>query len=57
MSKLPSISGRACIKALEGAGFVVRRQESSHVIRRRSQRFAQLVVPDHKGLDRGERVS
>lgn len=53
MSKLPSISGRTCIKALERAGFVVRRQEGSHVILRRSQPFAQLVVPDHKELDRG----
>ena len=53
MSKLPSISGRDCIKALERAGFVVRRQEGSHVILRRSQPFAQLVVPDHKELDRG----
>jgi len=53
MSKLPSISGRACIKALERAGFVVRRQEGSHVILRRTQPFAQLVVPDHKELDRG----
>ncbi|MBX3330857.1 MAG: type II toxin-antitoxin system HicA family toxin [Nitrospira sp.] len=53
MSKLPSLSGRACMKALERAGFVVKRQEGSHVILRRSQPFAQLVVPDHKELDRG----
>ncbi len=53
MSKLPSISGRACIKALERAGFVVRRQEGSHVILRRMEPFGQLVVPDHKELDRG----
>ncbi len=53
MSKLPSISGRACIQALERAGFVVKRQEGSHVILRRAQPFAQLVVPDHKELDRG----
>ncbi|MBS0183956.1 MAG: type II toxin-antitoxin system HicA family toxin [Nitrospira sp.] len=53
MSKLPSISGRACIKALERASFTVRRQEGSHVILRRDQPFAQLVVPDHKELDRG----
>jgi predicted RNA binding protein YcfA (HicA-like mRNA interferase family) len=31
----------------------VRRQEGSHVILRRAQPFAQLVVPDHKELDRG----
>ncbi|MBX3302903.1 MAG: type II toxin-antitoxin system HicA family toxin [Nitrospira sp.] len=53
MSKLPGISGRACIKALERASFVVRRQEGSHVILRRAQPFSQLVVPDHKELDRG----
>lgn len=53
MSKLPSLSGRACVKALERAGFVVKRQEGSHVILRRAQPFAQLVVPDHKELDRG----
>jgi predicted RNA binding protein YcfA (HicA-like mRNA interferase family) len=53
MSKLPSISGRACIKALERAGFVARRQEGSHVILRRTEPFGQLVVPDHKELDRG----
>ncbi|MGE0642344.1 MAG: type II toxin-antitoxin system HicA family toxin [Nitrospira sp.] len=53
MSKLPSLSGRACMKALERAGFVVKRQEGSHVILRRTQPFAQLVVPDHKELDRG----
>ena len=52
MSKLPSISGRACITALERAGFVVRRQEGSHVILRRAQPFSQLVVPDHKERDR-----
>lgn len=53
MSKLPSLSGRDCIKALERVGFVVKRQEGSHVILRRAQPLAQLVVPDHKELDRG----
>jgi len=31
---------------------MVRRQEGSHVILRRSQPFAQVVVPEHKELDR-----
>ena len=53
MTKLPSISGRACIKALERVGFLVRRQEGSHVILRRNDPFCQVVVPDHKELDRG----
>jgi predicted RNA binding protein YcfA (HicA-like mRNA interferase family) len=41
------------MKALERAGFVAKRQEGSHVILRRAQPFAQLVVPDHNELDRG----
>ena len=53
MSKLPSISGRACIKALERVRFSVRRQEGSHIILRRTDPFCQVVVPDHKELDRG----
>ena len=53
MSKLPRISGRECIKALEGAGFHFKRQEGSQIILRRDDPFAQLVVPDHRELDRG----
>ncbi len=53
MSKLPVISGRECLKALGKAGFTLRRQEGSHMILRRASPFAQVVVPDHKVLDRG----
>jgi predicted RNA binding protein YcfA (HicA-like mRNA interferase family) len=53
MSKLPSISGRECVKALAKAGFYFKRQEGSHIILRRDNPFVQLVVPDHKELDRG----
>jgi predicted RNA binding protein YcfA (HicA-like mRNA interferase family) len=53
MSKLPRISGRECIKALEKIGFQFKRQEGSHIVLRRNDPFAQLVVPDHKELDRG----
>jgi predicted RNA binding protein YcfA (HicA-like mRNA interferase family) len=53
MSKLPNLSGRECVKALGKAGFVFKRQEGSHIILRRDEPFAQLVVPDHKELDRG----
>ena len=53
MSKLPRVSGRECVRALERAGFFVRRQEGSHIILRRNEPFGQLVVPDHKELDRG----
>lgn len=53
MSKLPSISGRECVKALAKRGFYVKRQEGNHIILRRDDPFAQTVVPDHKVLDRG----
>ncbi|MFQ5661337.1 MAG: type II toxin-antitoxin system HicA family toxin [Gammaproteobacteria bacterium] len=53
MSKLPRISGRECIAALGKIGFYKKRQQGSHVILRRDNPFAQLVVPDHKELDRG----
>ena len=35
------------------AGFHIKRRQSSHIILRRDDPFAQLVVPDHKELDRG----
>ena len=53
MSKLPRLSGRKFVRALESAGFYEKRQHGSHIILRRDNPFAQLVVPDHKELDRG----
>ena len=51
MTKLPRISGRECMKILARRGFYVRRQEGSHMILRRDDPLAQVVVPDHKELD------
>jgi len=53
MSKLPRITGRDCVRVLEKAGFYQKRQHGSHIILRRDDPFAQVVVPDHKELDRG----
>lgn len=53
MSKLPIISGKECIKALEKVGFQQIRQKGSHIILIREDPFAQLVVPNHDTLDRG----
>jgi len=53
MTQLPVISGRECVKALERAGFMVRRQQGSHIVLRRNAPFAQTVMPDHRTLDRG----
>lgn len=51
--KLPRLSGRECIKALEKNGFYTVRQKGSHVVLRKNEPFYQLVVPDHKELDIG----
>lgn len=53
MSRLPGISGRDCVKALDKVGFYLKRQHGSHLILRRDNPFAQVVVPNHKELDRG----
>ena len=53
MSRLPSISGTACVKALGKIGFYLKRQHGSHLILRRDNPFAQVVVPNHQELDRG----
>lgn len=53
MSKLPQVSGADTVRALQKAGFLIRRQHGSHVILRRPEPFAQTVVPDHRQIDRG----
>ncbi len=52
-SKLPVISGKECMKALTKIGFYIRRRRSTHVVMRRDNPFAQVIVPDHKTVDRG----
>ncbi len=52
--KLPSdVSGRAMQKALERIGFVYQRQKGSHIVLRRDDPYARVIVPDHKELRSG----
>ncbi len=53
MSKLPQISGKECVKILDKVGFYVKRQKGSHIILCRDEPFAEVVVPNHKNLDKG----
>ncbi len=53
MSHLPQISGRECVRGLEQIGFYIVRQRGSHILLRRDEPYAEVVVPDHKELDRG----
>jgi predicted RNA binding protein YcfA (HicA-like mRNA interferase family) len=51
MTKIPTdLSGRDLVRALEKIGFVVKRQRGSHIILRRDNPPARVVVPDHKDL-------
>ncbi|MEP7293504.1 MAG: type II toxin-antitoxin system HicA family toxin, partial [Chloroflexota bacterium] len=43
MTKLPRISGRECVIALQRAGFEIKRQTGSHVVLRRVEPFAMAV--------------
>jgi len=47
------MSGKEVVKALQRAGFYVKRQKGSHIVLRRDNPFAQVVVPDHKSVDTG----
>jgi predicted RNA binding protein YcfA (HicA-like mRNA interferase family) len=53
MSKLPQISGKNCIKALTKIGFLIKRQKGSHIILSRNEPFTEVVIPNHKTLDKG----
>ena len=53
MSKLPRVSGRDVVAVLLKKHFVVKRQHGSHIVLRRDDPFAQVVVPDHRELDKG----
>ena len=51
MAKLPTgLSGREVRATLERASFVLRRQSGSHMILRRHEPHARVVVPDHKQI-------
>jgi predicted RNA binding protein YcfA (HicA-like mRNA interferase family) len=54
VTKLPrSLSGKTVIKALNKAGFYVKRHKGSHIVLRRDIPYSQVVVPDHKSIDTG----
>jgi predicted RNA binding protein YcfA (HicA-like mRNA interferase family) len=54
VARLPTdLSGREVRTALERAGFVFRRQTGSHMILRRDDPHARVVVPDHHHVRAG----
>ena len=54
MTRLPrGLSGNQVVRALEKAGFYFKRQKGSHLVLRRDDPFAQVVVPAHRSVDSG----
>ena len=53
MPSLPVVSGREVVKALEGSGWTVVRQSSSHIIMTHPDHIVTLSVPDHKEVAKG----
>ena len=54
MSKLPVVSGREVVKALESIGYDFDHQRGSHIILRHSQPpHRRITVPDHREVAKG----
>lgn len=50
---LPTCSGAAAVRALERAGWTIKRQKGSHIILGKPGHPAILSVPDHRSLKPG----
>lgn len=53
MPKLPVVSARECIRALEKTGYYVQRQKGSHITMRRDSPRGRVTIPNHKELKPG----
>ncbi len=53
MSKLPLLSARECIRALEKIGFHELHQTGAHIIMRRDDPKTTVSVPNHREIRRG----
>jgi predicted RNA binding protein YcfA (HicA-like mRNA interferase family) len=50
--KLPVVSARECIRALQKIGFEVNRQRGSHITLIRGDPPGRVTIPNHKELKR-----
>jgi len=55
MPKLPVVSGKQVVKALQKSGFVIVSQKGSHIKLRRqlANRTEAVIVPNHKSIKPG----
>jgi predicted RNA binding protein YcfA (HicA-like mRNA interferase family) len=58
VTKLPrGLSGKEVVKALQKAGFFIKRRKGSHIVLRKENPFSQVTIPDHKSVDTGTLAS
>lgn len=53
MPKLPVVSAQECIKALQRIGFVIIRQQGSHITLKRANPPGRVTIPNHRELRAG----
>ena len=53
MPPLPTLRGRELVKVLEGFGWIVARQQGSHIIMIKEGHIASLAIPAHKEVAKG----
>lgn len=53
MSKVPLISGRECVNALQKVDYYIARQRGSHIIMRRDDPYGKVVVSNMREIPRG----
>ncbi len=53
MTKLPVVSGKECVKALEKINFFVYRQRGSHITMVRQNPVCQVTIPNHRTIAKG----
>jgi predicted RNA binding protein YcfA (HicA-like mRNA interferase family) len=51
--KLPVVSARECIDALEKVGFSISRQRGSHITLHRTDPPGRVTIPNHQEIKRG----
>ena len=53
MARLPRVSGRRAVQALQRAGWELSRQRGSHIVMTRPGSIYTLSIPDHRELGPG----
>jgi predicted RNA binding protein YcfA (HicA-like mRNA interferase family) len=54
VNKLPSISARECLRALQRGGFEIKRQTGSHIfVAHKDDAARSTIIPNHNPISKG----